>query len=386
MKVPSLPMPVVVSSDDGDGNSRAGCCGYSVCCFANRKPLTCCKSRTQDDDQLNTPGENFYVEVDDVATPYAGKLESLSTGDVITVQGFIHPECERFSVNICCNKEKENVEPDIALHFNPRLSQRYVVRTVRLGGRWGNEETASCFPFPFRRGEKFSIDFFVADSEFYCQVDSAHFCIFDFRTPLERVSELQVRGTGVTIDVVRRGVARSYPARPVASPSPPIVPKSEDDDSIKWENPAIGILQEGFGKGKQIVIKGKIKLLPHSFYVNLQSSVQMWPHPDIPLHINPRFMAGRKHVVIRNAWQQGSWGDEERMETSHLSPGTKFDLRINCEDDHYSVWVRENLIGIFKFRMAPDCVRAILIQGDIHVNQIYQRDTPNRMAIANDEY
>lgn len=37
----------------------------------------------------------LQVEVDDVATPYAGKLEPLSTGDVITIQGFIHSECER---------------------------------------------------------------------------------------------------------------------------------------------------------------------------------------------------------------------------------------------------------------------------------------------------
>lgn len=74
------------------------------------------------------------------------------------------------------------------------------------------------------------------------------------------------------------------------------------------------------------------------------------------------------------------------METSHLSPGTKFDLRINCEDDHFSVWVKENLIGIFKFRIPPDCVRAVLIQGDIEIHQIYQRDTPSRMAILCDEY
>lgn len=40
--------------------------------------------------------KKFQVEVDEVATPYSGKLESLKTGDVITVQGLVHPECERY--------------------------------------------------------------------------------------------------------------------------------------------------------------------------------------------------------------------------------------------------------------------------------------------------
>lgn len=74
----------------------------------------------------------------------------------------------RFSVNLLCTEEKG--ERDIALHLNPRVSQRYVVRNSRLRKAWGTEETAAPTAFPLQRGRPFKIDIFVANESFFIQV------------------------------------------------------------------------------------------------------------------------------------------------------------------------------------------------------------------------
>lgn len=77
------------------------------------------------------------------------------------------------------------------------------------------------------------------------------------------------------------------------------------------------------------------------------------------------------------------WGAEERTETALLAPGAELELRISCEDKHYSVWVGDNLIGIFAHRMPPERVRAVLLQGDLLLSSMLLRDTPNRNTTAN---
>lgn len=39
----------------------------------------------------------------------------------------------------------------------------------------------------------------------------------------------------------------------------------------------------------KIEIQGRTKLLPHIFFINLQIGRHIWPHPSVPLHLNPRF-------------------------------------------------------------------------------------------------
>lgn len=55
------------------------------------------------------------------------------------------------------------------------------------------------------------------------------------------------------------------------------------------ELPLTGLLPRGFHPGWQLEIYGRVKILPHAFYINLQEGSHLWPHPVIPLHLNPRF-------------------------------------------------------------------------------------------------
>nr|XP_023016337.1 galectin-7-like [Leptinotarsa decemlineata] len=46
---------------------------------------------------------------------------NLNPGTCISIRGFVSPDCSRFSINLCGSK---NPNSDIALHINPRFSQR----------------------------------------------------------------------------------------------------------------------------------------------------------------------------------------------------------------------------------------------------------------------
>lgn len=116
----------------------------------------------------------------------------------------------------------------------------------------------------------------------------------------------------------------------------------------------VGIGSE-FRVGASLFIVGRLKLLPHSwafeiviygvynillrlslqtrcitifcrFYVNLQRGKTIYPHPLIPLHLNPRFLYGNSApYVVMNCWNNGTWDHEERHQ-GHLSwmPGRDF--------------------------------------------------------------
>lgn len=47
----------------------------------------------------------------------------------------------RFAINIGCGDGSGQL--DIAVHFNVRMPQCYVVRNTRRNGKWGNEETTA---------------------------------------------------------------------------------------------------------------------------------------------------------------------------------------------------------------------------------------------------
>lgn len=76
--------------------SHCAVCNKILLHFGVNKTVNCLKW-SEKMGCVNTKGKTgkLQVEVDEVATPYAGKLEPLKIGDVITVQGLVHPECER---------------------------------------------------------------------------------------------------------------------------------------------------------------------------------------------------------------------------------------------------------------------------------------------------
>ncbi|CAH1991353.1 unnamed protein product [Acanthoscelides obtectus] len=98
---------------------------YSGCCCSKRsssasdvyqqnKNTQCqqCKDGTEPEEWKNGAIPTAFSE--DLPRP-------LTPGCCIRLRGFVQPTCSRFSVNLRCGKDSDS---DIALHVNPRLSQR----------------------------------------------------------------------------------------------------------------------------------------------------------------------------------------------------------------------------------------------------------------------
>ncbi|KAK9745479.1 Galactoside-binding lectin [Popillia japonica] len=337
------------------------------------------KKKDQEDDLAHQPNdkprERAYEFYEDQLLPYVGELHNLKVGHLISVTGYVNYRCRRFSINLLCSQD---VNGDIALHFNPRMEQRYVVRNCRIKGHWGDEETS--------------------EREFMVSVNGKHWCAFTYRVPVERIVGMEIRGKVDIQEVVVKEVD-AYPIIPE-----PATVIAVNDDNLKTQcMPFLGKLSKPLALGwaleicgrlkmlpqsfyinlqdsvhmwphPVIEICGRLKMLPQSFYINLQDSVHMWPHPVIPLHLNPRFCttAGFE-VFVRNAWVDGDWGPEERAPIFPFLSGADFKIVIRREMDCFTIWVAEQVVAVFKFRGGVDKINYVYIAGDLTVsNKISQ--------------
>lgn len=105
----------------------------------------------------------------------------------------------------------------------------------------------------------------------------------------------------------------------------------------------------------------------------------MWPHPTIAFHLNPRFANnGGKHVICNNAWLDDKWGKEERSETyTDFMPSRSFSMWIDCTHESYAVFLNQKQIAEFKFRLKPDIVDTIYVQGDIKLQLVALETSPS---------
>lgn len=158
--------------------------------------------------------------------------------------------------------------------------------------------------------------------------------------------------------------------------------------------PFLGKLSKPLALGWALEICGRLKMLPQSFYINLQDSVHMWPHPVIPLHLNPRFCKCSLYIAflissitmivlgttagfevfVRNAWVDGDWGPEERAPIFPFLSGADFKIVIRREMDCFTIWVAEQVVAVFKFRGGVDKINYVYIAGDLTVSNVTLRD------------
>lgn len=351
-------------------------------CFRKAlKYLLCCSSSRE----IGLNESSFHDYVETVPVYSNNDLGVIKEGLSFTVTGYILPNCERFSINLVLGTPTQ----DIALHVNPRLPQNYIVRNSRVKNVWGSEEVSSALPFSLHRGSKFAIQILVTDSCFMLSVNGHHFAEFNHRLPYKSIASIEVKGDVDNVGF-NRIEASQYPERLPESKAKEIRVDldSEEETSTppEWklitlhskpnfglELPYYGLLPpKSFGVGKCLRIEGRVKLLPHSFYVNLQGGQNIWPHPIIAFHFNPRFAKHGggigKHVVCRNAWYNGTWAKEQRSELdTDFCPGKSFTLVIVCAMAAYEVYVNKKLITEFRFQVDPEIVDTVYVQGDVRL-------------------
>lgn len=323
-------------------------------------------------------------------------MQELVPGMCFEIKGSVPRTCERFSVNLVLN----NTHRDIALHLNPRMPQNCVVRNSKHKKRWGKEEIASSVPFDLHRGKDFIIHVLVTDEGYLIAINGKHFASFGHRFPYQKVKGIEIRDvTDVEVEQIK---VLEYPIPTnLFKPSSltfQMMTKEEVDSIVRsvMDNvetpteflpmPYYGRFEERFTSGKELHIVSRVKVLPHSFLLNFQDSSRIWPHPMIPLHLNSRFgQINKKNVIIRNSWLNGKWDEEERCFTQDPNcfvPGSWFHLYIACHDEEYQIYLNNVLIAEYQFRINPNIVNTILIQGDLRLERVFCRSLRWKRALV----
>lgn len=245
-------------------------------------------------------------------------------------------------------------------------------------------------PFNLHRGCEFILHMFVTEDYYFIAINGRHFASFGHRIPYNKVKGIEIRD--VTDVEMEQTTINEYPVSlPQNKPiqiafkrltlqeiDNILLSKLQPDQNDAEEFlpiPFIGRLDERFISGRELHIVGHVKVLPQSFFINLQDSFRIWPHPNIPLHLNPRFgQHAKKNVMCRNSWLNGDWGDEERCaatDRNAFMPGENFHLIIACHDEQYQILLNGLLIAEYTFRINPAIVNTLLIQGDVKLRQVF---------------
>lgn len=87
------------------------------------------------------------------SVPYQANFGSggFRTGKRLFLSGAPEKKCESFNINLVCENG------DIALHFNPRMKEKAVVRNSNKAGEWENEEREIDGSFPFKTDIAFDL-------------------------------------------------------------------------------------------------------------------------------------------------------------------------------------------------------------------------------------
>ncbi|CAG4986731.1 unnamed protein product [Parnassius apollo] len=280
----------------------------------------------------------------------------------------------RFAINIGCGNE-ESKRADIAVHFNVRLPQCYVVRNTRLHDKWGSEETTAYRLFPFKLNRPFTVEVLVDEKETLWAVDGEHYCSYTHRNP-SPLNATWVQVTGIRDAVLKIQKTDLYPTTgpPIFEiPLRPSISHSRNEDEPIWRPNVIAKLSNGITEGHQVVIYGRLRPTLHSFAVDLLDVAREWPRPNILAHANLRASAdaqlGRQLVVLNACL--GAWGPERRQRTARLVPAAHTTLRIVRGSGEWLFYADDVLIGELEFRASPNGVKALRLRGDLYPEEIF---------------
>uniref|UniRef100_A0A915D8M9 Galectin n=1 Tax=Ditylenchus dipsaci TaxID=166011 RepID=A0A915D8M9_9BILA len=210
-----------------------------------------------------------------VPVPYTSKLlAEIQPGQSLVVHGQVHPQAERFEINLLNDCLEINPHSgSVPLHVNVRLDEGKIVLNSFVGGEWGKEERHSS---KFAANEPFDIRIRVHEDKYEVFANQKHVADFKHRTAFTTVDHLQVKG-----DISLSGV--HWGGRYFASPF----------ETHFHEN--------SLRTGQRVYIYGIPK---GDFNVNFMNA-----NGDSLFHFNPRFS---EKAIVRNSQSDGVWGKEER--------------------------------------------------------------------------
>jgi hypothetical protein len=161
--------------------------------YEHRVPLSSVSHFSVDGDlylqQIHWGGKYYPVSYE------SGIAGGFSPGKKLLIFGTPEKKAKSFNINLLRRNG------DISLHFNPRFSEKHVVRNALQAGEWGNEEREG--KMVFEKGVGFDLTIINESYGFQIFVNDERFCTFAHRDDPSDISGLQIQGdveiTGIQI-------------------------------------------------------------------------------------------------------------------------------------------------------------------------------------------
>lgn len=164
--------------------------------FVSNSPLLGSRPSLLEATQNNTGNEKVPEDLQ-LVVPYLARLScSLEPGRTIAIKGEINEKPDSFAVNL-----KTSDSDDIALHLNPRMKEKVIVRNSYLHSSWGEEERHMTH-FPFSPGMYFELIIFCEPHHYSVAVNGVHTLEYKHRyKQLNKISILEIDGNIQLLDV-----------------------------------------------------------------------------------------------------------------------------------------------------------------------------------------
>ncbi|KAF4118163.1 hypothetical protein G5714_000214 [Onychostoma macrolepis] len=254
----------------------------------------------------------------------------------ITVCGQVWPNADTFEVNL-------QYGSDVILHFNPRYEggSGYIVHNTNQKCVWGEEEREYKTPFP--RGQAFALQILVTQESYKINVNGKPFSEYKHRMPFSRVDHIYVIGNVELSLVAFQYLAPHYAARPGS-----------------FTMPYKSIIYGGVQPGKVIIIQGVIS--PHAQRI----CFILRYITGIALEYSLRF---DENVVVRNTYDDGTWGKEERCGCMPFKRGQPLQVIIFCTHQNFEIFSNGEKVHTYNHRYSNlEYIDVLDICGDVQLS------------------
>ena len=310
-------------------------------------------SDSSDDNTSNALTDGISDAISDgISIPYCQKLpEELIIGSYIEIFGKTNENAERFAINLMTESE------DIALHFNPRFKDEFVVRNCRIREVWCNEEREPYY-MPFEKNRSFTLIISVNKEVYRLYVNGVHFVDFKHRLPFSSVTSMAIDGdiNVLLIKCDRMDADHNWDAFSTKLSETPIEHQSNEIQSFFDPTvPFVSIIPKGLRVGMVLSIIGRPVSNSNKFDINLVQKQNSVRFSNISFHMSVRFgKTIEESKVVRNYRCEGVWGSEDTYCTEFPFLAEKiFDLRIVVESNRFIVIINGKNFTEFPNRLYP---------------------------------
>ncbi|KAF5896902.1 uncharacterized protein DAT39_013383, partial [Clarias magur] len=297
------------------------------------------------------------------AVPYTGEIPGSVKPDMaIVFQGTVPVDATSFAINF---KTGPSENDDTAFHYNPRIGDCTALNCKR-NGSWETQENA-CHN-PFTRGGAFIIVVVINSDGYQVYVNGIKHCTFPHRLPLEKVSNINIRGN---VSLLVWGLIDSWSTTPSSTELKKITttwtstsksttsPFEISNPISKPTLPYVGTIEGGLKPDTAIFLQGTVPADGKSFEINFKTGPT--EADDIAFHYNPRF----GDCTALNSKRNGSWETPENASDKPFTKGGAFQIFIALKSDTYEVYVNGSKHCTFKYRIPLEKVSTLNFKGDV---------------------